>query len=159
MYSHTWAFLSIWTIYFSMVSGITLSLRKHCLLYVKYTAIIYTCNLLSIILFHFRNALKMYSRARDYCTSAKHIVILCLNIIRVSFTFTFILLTLFCFVWKVSIYLGNWQQVLNYYSKAEANPDSASEVGLDINLHAAIHMWYVIFKECKTQKSHSIPNT
>ncbi|XP_065883227.1 COP9 signalosome complex subunit 1-like isoform X2 [Dysidea avara] len=55
------------------------------------------------------NALKMYSRARDYCTSAKHIVILCLNII------------------KVSISLGNWQQVLNYYSKAEANPDSTSE--------------------------------
>ena len=34
----------------------------------------------------YRNALKMYSRARDYCTSAKHIVILCLNIIRVSYT-------------------------------------------------------------------------
>ena len=78
-----------------------------------------------------RNALKMYSRARDYCTSAKHIVILCLNIIRVSYTFTGVsflsLLSCFC---KVSIYLGNWQQVLNYYSKAEANPESSSEVSV-----------------------------
>ena len=30
------------------------------------------------------NALKCYSRARDYCTSAKHIVTMCLNIIKVS---------------------------------------------------------------------------
>ena len=29
----------------------------------------------------------------------------------------------------MSIYLGNWQQVLNYYSKAEANPES-SEVSI-----------------------------
>ena len=32
------------------------------------------------------NALKCYSRARDYCTSAKHVVNMCLNVIKVTFT-------------------------------------------------------------------------
>lgn len=55
-------------------------------------------------------ALKMYMRARDHCTSSKHIVQLCLNII------------------KVSVLLGNWQQVLNYYNKAEASMDMSEAV-------------------------------
>ena len=29
------------------------------------------------------NALKCYSRARDYCTSPKHVVNMCLNVIKV----------------------------------------------------------------------------
>jgi len=29
------------------------------------------------------NALKCYSRARDYCTSGKHVVNMCLNVIKV----------------------------------------------------------------------------
>lgn len=32
------------------------------------------------------NALKCYSRARDYCTSGKHVVNMCLNVIKVSIT-------------------------------------------------------------------------
>lgn len=51
------------------------------------------------------NALKCYSRARDYCTSGKHVVNMCLNVI------------------KVSIYLRNWSHVLSYVSKAESTPD------------------------------------
>lgn len=51
------------------------------------------------------NALKCYSRARDYCTSGKHVVNMCLNVI------------------KVSIYLQNWSHVLSYVSKAEGTPD------------------------------------
>ncbi|XP_001628909.2 COP9 signalosome complex subunit 1 [Nematostella vectensis] len=47
------------------------------------------------------NALKCYSRSRDYCTSAKHVVNMCLNVI------------------KVSIHMGNWSHVLNYVNKAE----------------------------------------
>ncbi|XP_066026801.1 COP9 signalosome complex subunit 1-like [Pocillopora verrucosa] len=47
------------------------------------------------------NALKCYSRARDYCTTAKHVVNMCVNVI------------------KVSIHLGNWSHVLNYVNKAE----------------------------------------
>lgn len=51
------------------------------------------------------NALKCYSRARDYCTSGKHVVNMCLNVI------------------KVSVYLQNWTHVLTYVSKAENAPD------------------------------------
>ncbi|XP_013408510.1 COP9 signalosome complex subunit 1 [Lingula anatina] len=51
------------------------------------------------------NALKCYSRARDYCTSARHVVNMCLNVI------------------KVSVYLQNWSHVLSYVNKAEATPE------------------------------------
>lgn len=51
------------------------------------------------------NALKCYSRARDYCTSGKHVVNMCLNVI------------------KVSVYLQNWTHVLNFVNKAESTPD------------------------------------
>ncbi|XP_077272434.1 COP9 signalosome subunit 1b [Temnothorax americanus] len=51
------------------------------------------------------HALKCYSRARDYCTSGKHVVNMCLNVI------------------KVSVYLQNWSHVLSYVTKAESTPD------------------------------------
>ncbi|XP_065343145.1 COP9 signalosome complex subunit 1 isoform X2 [Cloeon dipterum] len=51
------------------------------------------------------NALKCYSKARDYCTSGKHVVEMCLNVI------------------KVSIYLQNWAHVVSYVGKAESTPD------------------------------------
>jgi len=52
------------------------------------------------------NALKCYSRSRDYCSSAKHIINLCLNVI------------------KVSVYLKNWSYVLSYVNKVESTIDS-----------------------------------
>lgn len=61
------------------------------------------------------NALKCYSRARDYCTSGKHIVNMCLNVI------------------KVSVYLQNWSHVLSYVSKAESTPDFADTQTKDSN--------------------------
>lgn len=51
------------------------------------------------------SALKCYSRARDYCTTGKHVVNMCLNVI------------------KVSIYLQNWSHVQSYVSKAESTTD------------------------------------
>eukprot|EP00112_Aurelia_sp_Birch-Aquarium-sp1_P001823 Seg1198.3 transcript_id=Seg1198.3/GoldUCD/mRNA.D3Y31 product="COP9 signalosome complex subunit 1" protein_id=Seg1198.3/GoldUCD/D3Y31 len=51
------------------------------------------------------NALKCYSRARDYCISATHIVNMCLNVI------------------KVSVFLPNWAYVQTYVNKAESVPD------------------------------------
>lgn len=51
------------------------------------------------------NALKCYSRARDYCTSPKHVINMCLNVI------------------KVSVYLQNWSHVITYVNKAEATPE------------------------------------
>uniref|UniRef100_A0A336L7P9 CSON004563 protein n=1 Tax=Culicoides sonorensis TaxID=179676 RepID=A0A336L7P9_CULSO len=61
------------------------------------------------------NALKCYSRARDYCTSGKHVVNMCLNVI------------------KVSVYLQNWSHVLSYVSKAESTPDFTETNGKDAN--------------------------
>lgn len=52
------------------------------------------------------NALKCYSRSRDYCSSSKHIVNLCLNVI------------------KVSVYLKNWSYVLSYVNKVESTVES-----------------------------------
>jgi len=61
------------------------------------------------------NALKCYSRARDYCTSGKHVVTMCLNVI------------------KVSIYLQNWSHVLSYVSKAECTPEFSETQNRDAN--------------------------
>ncbi|XP_012273585.1 COP9 signalosome complex subunit 1 isoform X2 [Orussus abietinus] len=61
------------------------------------------------------NALRCYSRARDYCTSGKHLVNMCLNVI------------------KVSVYLQNWSHVLCYVNKAEITPDFAGMHGKENN--------------------------
>lgn len=61
------------------------------------------------------SALKSYSRARDYCTSGKHIIMMCLNVV------------------KVSVYLQNWAHVLNYVSKAIGTPDFNEVPGKDSN--------------------------
>lgn len=61
------------------------------------------------------HALKCYSRARDYCTSGKHVVNMCLNVI------------------KVSVYLQNWSHVLSYVAKAEGTPDFMESQSKDSN--------------------------
>src|SRR5699024_9390483 len=53
--------------------------------------------------------------ARDYCTSGKHVVNMCLNVI------------------KVSVYLQNWSHVLSYVSKAESTPDFTEAQTKDSN--------------------------
>jgi len=50
------------------------------------------------------NALKCYSRARDYCTTGRHVINMCVNVIRVS------------------VYLQNWSHVTSYVNKASATP-------------------------------------
>ncbi|XP_011503070.1 PREDICTED: COP9 signalosome complex subunit 1 [Ceratosolen solmsi marchali] len=62
------------------------------------------------------NALKCYSRARDYCTSGKHVVNMCWNVL------------------KVSIYLQNWTHVISYVTKAQNTPDFPDVHGKDNNL-------------------------
>ncbi|XP_048761759.1 COP9 signalosome complex subunit 1-like [Ostrea edulis] len=59
------------------------------------------------------NALKCYSRARDYCTSPKHVVNMCLNVI------------------KVSVYLQNWSHVQSYVNKAESTPEMTEQHSKD----------------------------
>ena len=53
-----------------------------------------------------QNAFKCYLRTRDYCTTSKHILSMCLNVVRVSFA------------------MSNYLNVTNYVQKAEATPDS-----------------------------------
>lgn len=55
------------------------------------------------------NALKCYSRARDYCTSSKHVIHMCLNVIKVRNTLSIthhsksISLSFFCTRWYRSV--------------------------------------------------------
>ncbi|KAF8938159.1 cop9 signalosome complex subunit [Dissophora ornata] len=48
---------------------------------------------------------RSYSRTRDYCTTSKHLIELCMNVI------------------KVSVELGNFPHVLTYVVKAESTPE------------------------------------
>jgi COP9 signalosome complex subunit 1 len=52
-----------------------------------------------------QHAFKCYVRTRDYCTTSKHIISMCLNVILVS------------------IELGHFVHVSNYVSKADQTPD------------------------------------
>lgn len=57
------------------------------------------------------NALKCYSRSRDFCTAPLHIIFMCLNVI------------------KVSIFLQNWSHVLSYVNKAQTSLNPELEEG------------------------------
>mmetsp|Transcript_27249 Transcript_27249/g.45593 ORF Transcript_27249/g.45593 Transcript_27249/m.45593 type:complete len:412 (-) Transcript_27249:404-1639(-) len=59
-----------------------------------------------------QSAFKSYVRTRDYCTTSKHIITMCLNVINVSFE------------------LGNYVHVTNYVQKAEQTPDVQDPVVL-----------------------------
>uniref|UniRef100_A0A7S3R7C1 PCI domain-containing protein n=1 Tax=Dunaliella tertiolecta TaxID=3047 RepID=A0A7S3R7C1_DUNTE len=56
-----------------------------------------------------QNAFRCYVRSRDYCTTSKHIITMCLNVI------------------KVAVELTNPLHVTNYASKAESTPDLQSD--------------------------------
>lgn len=86
------------------------------------------------------NALKCYSRARDYCTSAKHVINMCLNVIKVGPGVGGVGGAAGQRCWwarrgcprlspsparQVSVYLQNWSHVLSYVSKAESTPEIA----------------------------------
>merc|ERR1719350_2762980 len=66
------------------------------------------------------NALKCYSRARDYCTSGKHVVSMCVNVI------------------KVSVYLQNWSHVISYVNKALATPDLSEQTSSKMTDHLSL---------------------
>lgn len=64
-------------------------------------------------------ALKCFMRTRDYGTTAKHTLDMCLSIIRVS------------------IEMGNFAHVLNYVMKAEAQPEQPTDLSVVAKLRAA----------------------
>ncbi|XP_048333617.1 COP9 signalosome complex subunit 1 [Ziziphus jujuba] len=59
---------------------------------------------------HLGDAFKSYVRTRDYCTTSKHIIHMCMNAILVS------------------IEMGQFTHVTSYVSKAEQSPDSLDPV-------------------------------
>lgn len=59
------------------------------------------------------NALKCYSRARDYCTSAKHVINMCLNVIKVLLNLFFLLF--FFSYHKLQVYLFLLDSKNSYY--------------------------------------------
>lgn len=71
------------------------------------------------------NALKCYIRARDYCTSGKNVLSMCLNAIRVS------------------IYLKNWSFVSSYVLKAETNPEYSDKSAIATKLNCASGLAYL----------------
>ncbi|RWS23028.1 COP9 signalosome complex subunit 1-like protein [Leptotrombidium deliense] len=82
------------------------------------------------------NALKCYSRSRDYCTSGKHVLNMCMNVI------------------KVSIYLQNWSHVLTYVAKAEATPEYTASSAIATKLHCAAGLAELASKKYKVAAKH-----
>ena len=82
------------------------------------------------------NALKCYSRSRDYCTSGKHVLNMCLNVI------------------KVSIYLQNWSHVLTYVAKAEGTPEYSTSSNIATRLHCAAGLSDLASKKYKNAAKH-----
>ncbi|WOL10591.1 hypothetical protein Cni_G19350 [Canna indica] len=76
------------------------------------------------------DAFKNYVRTRDYCTTSKHIIQMCLNIILVS------------------IELGQFMHVSNYVSKAELTPEQLDSV-THAKLRCAAGLAYLETKKYK----------
>ena len=79
----------------------------------------------------FAAALKCYVRTRDYCTTSKHTIAMCLRVITVS------------------IHMGNYTHVANYVAKAETTPD-VSEPVLSAQLRVAAGLPALDAKKFKT---------
>lgn len=82
------------------------------------------------------NALKCYSRSRDYCTSGKHQLNMCINVI------------------KVSIHSQNWSHVITYVAKAEAVPEYATEGTVASKLACAAGLADLAHKHYKKAAKH-----
>ena len=76
-----------------------------------------------------QDAFKCYVRTRDYCSTAKDIIQMCLNVI------------------KVAIELNNYGHVQNYVTKAESTPD--------VQVISFIHV-FIIRKRPGTERAHNM---
>jgi len=81
----------------------------------------------------FNTALRCYVRTRDYCTTSKHIISMCLNVIRAS------------------IQMSNFTHVANYIAKAEStpSPDSGPDPLLQSQLRIAAGLAHLESKKYK----------
>jgi len=88
----------------------------------------------------FATALKCYVRTRDYCTTSRHTLSMCLAVV------------------KVSIHMGNYTHVSNYVSKAEATPDAGSDAVLTAQLRVASALTALEAKKFRAASSN-LPGT
>ncbi|KIY96361.1 COP9 signalosome complex subunit 1, partial [Monoraphidium neglectum] len=65
------------------------------------------------------DAFKCYVRTRDYCTTPRHVLAMCLNVIRCA------------------VEMGNFLHVANYVGKAEATPEAKDDPCTSAKLKAA----------------------
>ncbi|KAI3925803.1 hypothetical protein MKX01_003362 [Papaver californicum] len=79
---------------------------------------------------HLGDAFKNYARTRDYCTTSKHILQMCLNAILVS------------------IEMGQFTHVATYVSKAEQTPDALDPIAI-AKLRCAAGLSYLEGKKYK----------
>ena len=66
-----------------------------------------------------QSAFKSYVRSRDYCTTAKHVINMCLSVIRCA------------------VELGNFVHVNTYVAKGEQSPEAAKDPVITSKLKAA----------------------
>ncbi|KAG9511083.1 COP9 signalosome complex subunit 1, partial [Fragariocoptes setiger] len=83
-----------------------------------------------------QNALKCYSRSRDYCTTTKNTLAMCVNIVRVG------------------ILLQNWPTVSTYVAKAEATADFANSPGVATKIHCAAGLFELSQRKYKKAAKH-----
>jgi COP9 signalosome complex subunit 1 len=77
------------------------------------------------------DAFKNYVRTRDYCTTSKHIIQMCLNVILVS------------------IEMGQFMHVSSYVTKAEQTPDVQEQVVVVAKLKCAAGLAHLESKKYK----------
>ena len=112
----------------------------------------------------FAAALKCYVRTRDYCTTSKHIITMCLNVIRVSVRTcatshprrhhslhplepsSHRLRTARS---SDQVHMGNFTHVANYITKAESTPDTSDAVVLTGQLKVAAGLAHLEGKKYK----------
>ena len=112
----------------------------------------------------FAAALKCYVRTRDYCTTSKHIITMCLNVIRVSVRTcatshprrhhslhplarsSHRRLTAHS---ADQVHMGNFTHVANYITKAESTPDTSDAVVLTGQLKVAAGLAHLEGKKYK----------
>ncbi len=122
----------------------------------------------------FAAALKCYVRTRDYCTTSKHIITMCLNVIRVSVRIcaashprrqhgplhTHAATTasgvpptphrpLLTARSALQVHMGNFTHVANYITKAESTPDTSDAVVLTGQLKVAAGLAHLEGKKYK----------
>ena len=68
----------------------------------------------------FFNAVRCYVRSRDYCVTPRHMITMCMNVIKASF------------------YMQNWSNVLSYVSKAEQAIESLESTTKSATTPAAV---------------------